>query len=217
MALYDSSRVEKIAKITPYFTQVARVGDSVHMGLQGDPMFPKQFEQNRPMATITGIDRREDGTQVTLTHSNGATQTVSEYTISPSEVWEFTDATFNKVLSRERDAAAKERAETTMAASYRGVEDLSSEIDTLRAELAAERKLTRNFHNVYIATLNELTKDMRNIESGVPTSFARTFNAEYEKMRAESGMLDDNAMYRGADELSEVSDVRNDDDLTDFF
>ena len=196
--------VWKIAKITPYFTQVARVGDSVHMGLQGD-MFPKQFEQNRPMATITGIDRRRRGR--VMTHSNGATQTVSEYD-QPNQGLGVADATFGKILSRDatprprrrrrwRPLAASGacRRRSTCARAGRGQPRETSTTCTSRRERAHQ--------------------DMRNIEVKVPTSFC-TPSTRSTRRCARRAACSTTAPCRGANSCR-VSDVRNDDDLTDFF
>ena len=72
--LYSSDRVDKIARIMPSFTDVARTGDQVHLGLVGDPMFPEEYKNDRPMATISNIEQTESGAVVTLSHADGSTQ-----------------------------------------------------------------------------------------------------------------------------------------------
>ena len=221
--VYDMDRVEKIARITPYFSSVAEVGDEVLMGLEGDPAFPQRFSTNRPIATVTNIDAAVDGHIVTLTHQDGTKQVVNSQTIAPTEVWEFTDRTFENVLNRERMRAEQSMYNTNVAETpaYRGSnDDLMQEIRRLRNELDAEKQLTRNFHNVYIETLNELTRDVVSLESGNPTKFCKTFGTEYERMRAES------SMYRGAQSVYEEEDDDDEvlsqvseaiDELTDYF
>lgn len=219
--VYDTDRIEKIARITPYFSSVAEVGDEVLMGLEGDPAFPQRFNTNRPVATVSNIEKGTDGHIITFTHRDGTEQTINSQTIAPTEVWEFTDRTFENVLNRERMRAEATMYDPPEAPEYRGSTDgLIEEIRRLRSELEAEKQLTRNFHNVYIETLNELTRDVVSLESGGSTKFCKTFGNEYERMRAES------SMYRGAQSYEEEEEEEDDvlsqvseavDELTDYF
>lgn len=211
--LYDSDRLEKISRITPYFTKVARVGDVVYRGLEGDPQFPREWNRNRPTARITDITQTSDGTVLTMS-SRGETFTVDEHTIAPTKVWEFTDDTFKNVLARERaEHTLMQSKPNVPAIDYRGIENMRSEITLLRSELEKERTYNRNFHNVYIQSLSEIAKDIIGVENGTGTNFAKTFEQEYTKMRAE------NSLYRGSeDEMSAASDSEADvNALTDYF
>lgn len=213
--LYDHDRLEKISRITPYFSSVAKVGDVVYRGLEGDPEFPVDWQHNRPTATITDITRSSEGIVLTMS-SNGETFQVDEHSIAPKKVWEFTDDTFQNVLARER--AEHSLMQDT---SYRGTtQDLYDEIRQLRNDLEAEKSYNRDFHNVYIQSLSEIAKDIMGVESGTGTNFAKTFDQEYTRMRAE------NAMYRGSEEEEEEEDEVSDDasdnesavgSLTDYF
>ena len=216
--LYDSDRLEKISRITPYFSKVAKVGDVVYRGLEGDPAFPAEWSQNRPTATITNIDRNSEGIVLTMS-SNGETFQVDEHTIAPKKVWEFTDATFENVLARERAEHSLMQPQEP-SVSYRGVEDMRQEISQLRSELEQERSYNRNFHNVYIQSLSEIAKDIMSVEQGTGVNFAKTFEQEYTRMRAE------NAMYRGSDDEEDEEDASDDassenesvvGSLTDYF
>ena len=104
--------------------------------------------------------------------------------------------------------------------SYRGVEDMRQEISQLRSELEQERSYNRNFHNVYIQSLSEIAKDIMSVEQGTGVNFAKTFEQEYTRMRAE------NAMYRGSDDEEDEEDASDDassenesvvGSLTDYF
>ena len=217
--VYDTDRIEKIARITPYFSSVAEVGDEVLMGLEGDPAFPQRYNTNRPVATVSNIDKSADGHVITFTHKDGTEQIINSQTIAPTEVWEFTDRTFENVLNRERMRAEQSMYDIPETEYRGGTDDLIQEIRRLRNELEAEKQLTRNFHNVYIETLNELTRDMVSLESGGSTKFCKTFGNEYERMRAESSMYRGAQSYESEEEddevLSQVSEAV--DELTDYF
>ena len=212
--VFDASRIDKISKIMPNFTKVAQVGDTVLMGLEGDPVFPYS-NGSRPTAKIVDVSNDADPT-VTLSLDDGSQKVVSSYTIAPNEVFEFTDETFANVLERERkqqedmmreqqaiqlkqqeQEQEQEQQELNRAESstYRSTSSLETQIASLRAELDAERQLTRNFHNTYIASLHELANDVCKLDvSGNLAQFCRTFNDEYSRMqsRAEHGV------YRGS-------------------
>ena len=199
--IYDQDRISKISKIMPQFNKVARVGDSVLMGLEGDPCFPN-MKGGRPSATIENIVRGSSGTQIDLRMSDGSTKSVNEFSIVPNEVWEYSDASFTKVMEREREANERRmvaaRAEESVKAhsttKYRGEGDIRSEIEQLRSELKAEIAHTRNFHSTYIASLHELAADVCKLDStGKCANFCRTFNTEYTKMQSRA----ESSAYRG--------------------
>ena len=217
-SVFDPERLSKISNINASFFNVARVGDEVHMGLQGDPAFPYS-DDARPMATIQDVKNVGDNVQIQLGMPDGTTKTVDQYTISPGDVWEFTDASFEKVLHREQQAHMS-RAEAALKAApvdekYRGVESLSSEIDQLRAELNAERELVKSFHNTYIASMSELATDICKLDTNNEANFCRTFKKEYDTMmhRAEG-------KFRGTASQAEEEDSMSEDDtslVSDYF
>lgn len=212
------ARLDKVSKIIPQFSKVAMVGDEVMMGLEGDPKFPYN-PANRPLATVSHITQGQNGTELTLRKSDGSSLTVNEYTMSPTDVWEFTDKAFSNVLERER--AKQTRSEQSL---YRGSTDdistLRAEVSTLRQELAQEKRTTKDFHTTFLASLYELSGDVCKMDtSGKHAQFCRTFSTEYDKMKARA----EGALYRGvAEEASgDESDASTsgDDavDQSDFF
>jgi|MDTE01.1.fsa_nt_gb hypothetical protein len=215
--VFDPERVSKISKIMPQFSDVAKVGDEVHMGLVGDPAFPYQ-DGARPVATVSSVEKHGENVQINLAMEDGTTKKVDKYTISPDGVWEFTDESFKNVLQREREAFEM-RAEARMQPrkeeiSYRGIDAANAEIQKLRAELQAEKELVRNFHNTYIASLSELASDICKLDTDHAANFCRTFKAEYEKMvsRPETS-------YRGNEDAAEDSMSSDDENslVSDYF
>lgn len=187
MSAYDKERVNKISQIMPQFSKVAQVGDTVLMGLEGDPLFPASFKTNRPSATITNIVERENDYMISLKNKkDGSVQKVSSLSIAGDQVWEFDDKSFKNVLERQK-ATHEARAEPSIP-EYRGAEDvkqLKSEIALLRNELKAERENTRNFHNTMIASMNEMAGDICKLDtSGKHTEFCRVLNKEYSNLMA---------------------------------
>ena len=225
-SVYQPERIDKISRIMPQFSKVARVGDTVLMGLEGDPAFP--YGADRPMATITDVSDGMDGTSVKLRLNDGTVKTVNEYSIAPGDVWEYTDEAFANVMDRERKAqdAQMARAEPSLGdAVYRGeTEDLRKQVQELRAELAEEKRLARSFHNTYIMTMKELASDVLKLDSvGDCANFCRTFSNEYDKMKARA----EESLYRGRqqqyeEEEEDISDDSGDEEehlgsLTDYF
>lgn len=223
--VYDTSRITKISKIMPQFSKVAAPGDTVLMGLEGDPAYP-YTNTARPSATITDVSYRGTNTyDIGLKLDDGSRKTVSSMTINPEEVFEYDDKSFENVLRREQEnmnrAEGKlesSRAENNMMNDDM-IQSLRSEITTLRKELNAQVELTRNFHNTYIATLNEVASDMCQMDaSGENAKFCRTFHNEYSKMQTRA----ENAEYRGAEDAVEEDDdvdsMQSDvDEFTDYF
>ena len=196
--VFDPARISKISKIMPQFSKVAAKDDHVLMGLEGDPAYPFS-NTTRPTAIVQEVRHSHDGTTVDLKLSDGTIKSINEFTIAPSDVWEYSDKGFEKVMEREREMY---RAETALSkdperVEYRGVDDLREQVTMLRSELDAERQLTRNFHNTYIATLHELASDMCRMDAGGENApFCHTFKTEFAKMQSRA---EDN-LYRGTNE-----------------
>lgn len=223
MSGYDTERVHKISQIMPQFSKVAAKGDTVLMGLEGDPLFP--FNNNiRPKAVITAINHRNNDSIIRLKMDDGSTQDVSSMTLAADQVWEFDDKSFQNVMERQK-AKMQARAESKVVKprsdhEYRGVEDslvqsLRQEIVSLRQELVAERENSKNFHNTMIASMNEMASDICKLDtSGKNTEFCRTLKGEYNKLiesRAEKNITSE-ANYRGIESDSDFSA-----EDTDFF
>lgn len=220
--VFEAGRIEKISKIMPNFSKVAQVGDTVLMGLEGDPAMPS-FPDGRPTGTIVDVKSQGDDRIVTIDYSDGTRRTSSSFTIAPQEVWEFSDESFTNVLERERRqqemAMRKEQAEQERQqrmyraeeSQYKAVDqDLHAQIAELRSELEAERQLTRNFHNTYIASLHELANDVCKLadKSGSMAQFCTTFNSEYNRMVSRS----EDGVYRGTARDDEDDEQQEDDE-----
>lgn len=189
-SIYDAERLDKIAQIVPQFSQVAEKGDTVMLGLEGDPSFPAKYRGDaRPTATIVDKEELDDELHLTLKLSDGSTKRVSSSTISPYEVWEYTDTAFRDVMEREtRKQEAINRAE----ASFRGVEEKEEEgntkalISQLRAEIDTERSNMRSFQNTIITSLQEMAGDILKVDKAVGggnrAEFSTIFRKEYNKM-----------------------------------
>lgn len=210
---YDTERVTKISQIMPQFSKVAQAGDTVLMGLEGDPLFPSDFSKSRPTATITSVKQRENDYLVELKTESGEKKQFSSLSLAADQVWEFDDVSFRNVMERQRVEQEKMN-QKVKPPEYRGAEDVSSlkaQVSELKDIIEAERQNTRNFHNTMIASMNEMASDICKLDGNGSTKFCRVLNNEYTKLmesRAEGGV------YRGVDEY-ESEDFSADD--TDFF
>jgi hypothetical protein len=214
MSAYDKDRVNKISQIMPEFSKVVQKGDTVLMGLEGDPLFP--YSQNsRPGATVSDVKHRNNDSLITLSFSDGSRKEVSSLSLAADQVWEFDDDSFRNVMQRQQQKNEQ------MTEKYRGVgksseiDQLKQQIDTLTRSLELERENNKNFHNTMIASMNEMASDICGMDSsGRNAEFCRTLKSEYGKLmasRAESKLSNTNQIYRGTQEL----DFSDDD--TDFF
>lgn len=190
-SLYDTERVKKISQIMPEFARVARPGDEVYMGLQGDPCYPDTFLTDRPTAIIQNVDlSNPEEAFVTLQTNRGETMKLSSLTLKPQHVWEFTDKAFRGVLDRE-NALATSRAEDKQPVRNANEDVLRQEIQELRAELTTQRENSKNFQNTIIASMKEMANDILKIDSNQNRAeFSKVFSTEYTKMenRAEASI-----------------------------
>ena len=219
MAAFDNDRVSKIGQIMPQFSQVARPGDQVLMGLEGDPMFPTKYRgSNRPTAVIQNVDQEGDEYTVNLKLSDGSTKEVSSMSLSPADVWEFTDDTFQNVVEREK-ASAQHRAEAELAAQqdtdYRGTNDLSREVQELKNELNAERELNKTFHNTVIDSFREFANDICKLDKNQACQFCHVFNNQYNQMMENRS----EASFRGVQQMRDADQesVGSGSNDSDFF
>lgn len=235
MSGFDPERVSKISQIMPQFGKVAQPGDTVLMGLEGDPLFPTDWKDSRPTAKVLGVQERANDQLVSLQMQDGTVQTVSSMSLAADQVWEFDDTSFRNVLERQRrqtdteyrgvDNATKNDMETLQAmrndietlkesmAQYRGTNALQDEIKDLRLQLQAERDQTKAFHNTVIASMNEMAGDICKLDSsGKSTEFCQVLKSEYSKLlnRAED------TLYKGVAEPEVLSDD-SEGDYTDVF
>ena len=196
-SLYDAERIKKISQIMPQFSKVARPGDEVYMGLQGDPCFPERFNSERPVATITNVDTSNPKETIVTLSQNGKEEKCSSLTLRPDKVWEYTDKAFRGVLSREQPSIPQ--AESGMNNTYRGntseVDNLRNEVKRLNAQLSETTINQENFQNTLISSLKEMASDIVKLDKTQIADFSRVFSNEYRKMenRAE-------ASFRGTNE-----------------
>lgn len=175
---FDASRVSKIAQIMPEFGSVAEPGDVVMMGLEGDPLFPNSYHTNRPTCRIENIQKLGDEYRVKLVNvATNEASFVNTSSLSPNDVWEFTDASFDKVVERQRLSKQKARAED---ASYRG----QHEINELRAELRTEREVNKAFQATVIDSFKEFARDMCKLDQNKACEFCHLFSSQYDTMKA---------------------------------
>jgi hypothetical protein len=174
----------------PRFNQHVREGDEILLGLEGDPMFPSGFKENRPKGVVTRVkstDTNGENTSIRVKMDGGQTVDIAPHSIDPQRVWEFTDESFSNVLKRsiaEQESNQSLDESATDEPSYRG----SNEVLQLRQELMEMKKnqeleveQTRNFNNTLIATLNEMASDVCAVSSD-KAGFCSVFKNEYSKM-----------------------------------
>lgn len=209
MSGFDVERVNKISQIMPQFSKVANKGDTVLMGLEGDPLFPFKNDESRPSGVISDVQHRDNDTLITLNMSDGTTKEFSSMTLAADQVWEFDDKSFQDVMERQKKEM--DRAEESVPEpEYRGVTSdeidmLKSEIEQLKNDLLSERENTKNFHNTMIASMNEIAGDICKMDSKGNAEFCRTLTGEYTKMmssRAESSTVEQYNSTQDVDDFS---------------
>lgn len=209
--IYESQRISQLSKIMPAFAQHAEVGDEVMMGIEGDIAFPYSYG-DRPQGKITDIRRDESGKSFTITFPNGQKQDVHQSTISPSHVFEFTDSTFNNILTRTQNnylasARAEERLQEPKYAGVDEMRSLQAQVQELQTQLEAEKKLNRSFHNTYVMTMDQVASDIVRMDTNAKAEFARIFTKEFKKMQSRA----ENKIYRGSAQQEDVDSLAFDD------
>ena len=189
--IYDTERIRKISQIMPEFSNVARPGDEVYMGLEGDPCFP-YLDCKRPVGVVQHVDSSNaDETIVTLNIDN-VQKKVSSLSLSPRDVWEFTDKSFRGVLQRNapNEPASASPPPYRGGADHKSVQALQADIDAIASKLTAQNENTRAFQNTLITSLSAMADDIVAL-GGKKASFSNTLSTAYRAM--ESGAPGDDA------------------------
>tara|TARA_B100000787_G_scaffold165359_1_gene149143 strand:- start:21 stop:650 length:630 start_codon:yes stop_codon:yes gene_type:complete len=190
--LYDAERLQKIGEIMPRFCQHVQEGDEIAFGLEGDPLFPAEYKEERPVGIVTKVKSAGDAATLRVQMKNGSVIDIPPHSVDPQRVWEFTDDTFQQVLKR-----SIEKNMPSEDPDYRGVESDANDIQNLREELrnmkesfAHEIQESKNFNNTLIATLHEITTDVCRNNPNESSGFCSVFSEEYKKMM--------NSEYKGS-------------------
>lgn len=205
MSLYDPERVSSIAEIMPRFAAHVQPGDRLMLGISDDPLFPEDYRYERPEGTVVHVKALDDSgehTTVRMRMDNGSIVDLHPGTVDPERLWEYTDASYQKVLER-----------TSPEPAYRGsggadnpVQELRNEIAQMRADYDNELQDVRVFNNTLLATLHEMASDVCNTSSNAP--FCSVFVSEYKNMmKNEAVDAKPSAFFN--------SDVESDDDYDD--
>ena len=101
--LYDPKRIEKIASVQPRLCSFASEGDEITLGLKGDPAFPYEYRNSRPIGTINNVEKKNDSMIVHATLQNGENVMLSSNTMSAYDTWEFTEKGLKNVLKRQQN------------------------------------------------------------------------------------------------------------------
>lgn len=170
--VYDRHRLSSISEIMPRFSDVVREGDEVQLGLDGDPLFPEEWNTHRPYGVVTQVKNTDEGASLRVQLNSGETVTLPSYSLDPEKVWEFTDRSFENVLERQSDDV------TYRSASPEA--DLQREID----ELKINKMQQEQFNETLLSTLNEMARDYCKLAaaSGEEAGFCNVFTTEYAKM-----------------------------------
>ena len=203
MSGFEQDRVTKISQIMPQFCKVANTGDTVLMGLEGDPLYPSDFKSSRPSATITNVSHRKNDSLVSLKMPDGSIKEVSSMTLAADQVWEFDDASFRNVMERQQKKHAPTQPEYRGVddfnslkkeisqlrnelndAKYRGsndmIKEMKTEMNSMKEQLNAEKIASKNFQNTIIESMNQMAADVCNVNPNA--EFCQVLNKEYSKL-----------------------------------
>ena len=189
MEFYEPERVQKIATIMNKFREVARVGDRVHLGLEGDPQNTYRGT-NRPTATIVKV--KNEGTPhatVRLRFDSGKSVDIKPHSLE--RLWEFTDASFEKVIERNQPASYRGRATAPDLSEFRSqYAKLQKQVGELQETLIQEQDRNRKFGEAMVSTVRELTKEMKGEVADGEPRFSSTFNQVYDHSERASSPFD---------------------------
>jgi hypothetical protein len=194
MRSFDTTRVSKISKIMPAFSEQAYRGDKILLGLEGDELFPDSYRSSRPLLTIIDVQKTESGYDVSaIDYRSNKTYTLSSNTVDPRFVWEFTDESFENVLQR---AEAKYRSSAQPSASQSS--SLESRFDALESQYRSAAESNQKFRDAVIEGMSEMAREISDMGEA---PFSRMLHSEYR------GRVDRLALKSNIEEESEDEDL----------
>jgi hypothetical protein len=185
---YDPERVAKLAEIATKFTSHAMVGDEIVLGIAGDPEMPARYRNGaRPKGVITRI--KNEGTEhatLRVHLDTGKTIDLAPHNISGERVWEFTDASWAKVLARNSEPAPKKNAAYRGSASSSGDElsSLREQLSSLSAKYDRDMAEAKEFNSALVDSIAQITGEV--VQTNPNAKFSRVFQSEYKGMSKNS-------------------------------
>lgn len=173
--IFSEDRVNNISEIMPKLSEHVKVGDSILLGLEGDPNFPYDMS-DRPEGRVVNVKNNNGLVDLSVELSNGKTVQLNAGSIAPDQVWEFTEDSFRDVL--ERNIKVSNNVEPVSEPSdnlsaYRG----SNELSELREMLQNQIRENNEFNQTLVKTLNEIAKDV--VSLNPEAKFCSVFASEY--------------------------------------
>lgn len=198
---YETDRISRLKHICPTFNKHVREGDDIAFGIKGDDSFPSDYENNRPYGRVVKVKNvgTENAAIRVRMNDTGRTVDIAPHNVDPRRVWEWTDASFEKVLERSRPAAVGPTAEID-AAPFRGATqarddvaelmELRAKVDALSARIDEDSKQTEKFNGALISSFSELASEVSNAIPGTgSTPFSDILSKEYRGMMKNGGQL----------------------------
>ena len=180
---YDPERVSKLAEIATKFTSHAMVGDEIVLGIAGDPEMPARYRSGaRPKGVITRI--KNEGTEhatLRVHLDTGKTIDLAPHNISGERVWEFTDASWAKVLTRSEPASKKSSSEAYRgSASGNDLTSLREQLSSLSAKYDRDMAEAKEFNSALVDSIAQITGEV--VQTNPNAKFSRVFQSEFKGM-----------------------------------
>lgn len=186
--LYESDRVDRLARIQRSFSSAVRVGDHVVFGLKGDPAFPPEYRSNRPKGKVVRVKGvGTDGASLRVRLDSGSLVDVMPYSLDPRRVWEFSDESFEKVVQRNQPQQESVPVQSHQYPDYGGMvpkseyDKLLAKVDIISSRLEKEVANNKDFNGAIVASFSEMADEVRRV-STKSTPFCDTFSTEYRNM-----------------------------------
>ena len=193
MQAYAPDRVSRLAEISTKFTSVARVGDEIHLGIEGDSEMPARYRgAGRPTGVITKIKNEgTDHATLRVRLRSGSTVDLHPYSIDGSRVWEYTPKAWENVLARNGlapDGPSSYRGSATngeLLAMRKEMADMSSKFNREMAE-------AKEFNSALVESIAAMTGEIvqANPDAKYSAVFQREYKGQSRQMAQEASLFD---------------------------
>jgi len=180
--LWDPERLRGIASILNRYSAHLQPGHKIRLGVEGDPCSSYRSADESPVATVTEVERRDDGYVSFAAQLDESGEVIQLDNRDIEKVWELHPSSENAF----REAMEQQVTQTPPAIDVDEVKrDVVGSVQEIVQQVRAEHEEVMASHKelkeAYADAIHNLSKDIFLVYNKCPPVFAKEFVRMYEE------------------------------------